>query len=239
MEDDQDVDSASMGSSGDEESDELMDSSAPRSGNQAKKAKRTQKQKIRDIRRLLKREDLPATVRQTQERMLALLQGEVKETDVRKRAKKMAKKYKMVKFFDRRKVSRKLKATNRRACTVKDEVEKRKLLESIEELKKDYNYAVHFPLDKKYISLFSTPCGKERDKQQEIRDVINDLVVSGQFDDTSMEVIEGRRGSKKDKRQGYVTLGIRKETKDLSLKKHEEDSANDDDNDHFKDDFFL
>ena len=204
----------------DESSDDAMDVAAPRSSKQAKKTKKGQKQKIRDIKRLLKRDDLSATVRQAQERMLALLQNEVKETDRLKKFKKMSKKYKMVKFFDRRKVARKLKAARRQKTEN----------EAMEELKKDYNYAVHFPLDKKYISLHPPPNEKEREKQLEIRENIDELVKSGQLDDASMEILEGTRREKSRKRRGYVSQGE---------KDHHMNSSPIMDTDTTKDDFFM
>ena len=48
---------------------------------------------------LSKQEDLPETVRQTKERMLKSLQQEITDKETEKRSKKVAKKYRMVKFF--------------------------------------------------------------------------------------------------------------------------------------------
>lgn len=46
-----------------------------------------------------RQEDLPETVRQTKERMLKSLQQELADKETEKRSKKVAKKYRMVKFF--------------------------------------------------------------------------------------------------------------------------------------------
>ncbi|KNC81642.1 hypothetical protein SARC_06047 [Sphaeroforma arctica JP610] len=57
------------------------------------------KARIRDIRRLLKRDDLVATVRVEKERMLEMLESDLKEKQNQELEKKLTEKYKMVKFF--------------------------------------------------------------------------------------------------------------------------------------------
>lgn len=66
------------------------------------------KKSIRDTQRLLKRPDLPADVRQEQERKLAALQGKNEETHHKQKESKLAEKYRMLKFIEKKKVVRKL-----------------------------------------------------------------------------------------------------------------------------------
>jgi hypothetical protein len=148
---------------------------------------------VRDIKRLLKRENVPATVRQTQERMLSLLETEIKDCQDVCRAKRLTKKYKMVKFFDRRKLSRKLKACNRQLTVCEDEEERTMLSDQLTVLRKEYNYVIHFPADEKYISLHPSSGSLNDDvskqKIEEIQSSINCLVDSGSLPDASLDVV--------------------------------------------------
>ncbi|XP_062516440.1 uncharacterized protein LOC134191833 [Corticium candelabrum] len=154
--------------------------------------KRNQKQRARDIKRLLKRDNIPATVRQTQERVLALLETEVKDEQDNRKVKKLAKKYKMVRFFDRRKLTRKLKKVNRQISVCKDESERATLSEQLDVLRKEYNYVTHFPADKKYVSVHPVGgCLNESSRRQmaDVQADIHSLVASGKLPDASLDVV--------------------------------------------------
>lgn len=111
------------------------------------------RQKIRDVRRLLQQPDIPATVRVAQERMLELLQQSVKEKAEEDKERKLAKKYKMVKFFEKRKITRRFKAcqSELKSCT---DSERSKIESELQQVKDQWNYVTYFPSDTKYISLF-------------------------------------------------------------------------------------
>ncbi|CAK7900883.1 rRNA-processing protein Efg1p [[Candida] anglica] len=122
------------------------------------------KKKIRDIGRLLKKDTLPAHVRVDNERALKALQVELQNTERDLKAKNTAKKYHMVRFFERKKAIRKLK----QAMKAYDEVAKTEVRKDIKKARKvvrhsevDVAYVVLFPKEEKYISLY--PNAKENE----------------------------------------------------------------------------
>ena len=119
---------------------------------------------IRDTQRMLARPNLPATVRQQQERKLRALQLAVEGKAVLEMQQKMSSKYRMVRFFESKKAVRHL-----RLALVSGDAEE------IQEAAKDVLYVKFFPKDSKYISLFpSEPCVDEAvlAKRSEMREAI-------------------------------------------------------------------
>lgn len=119
---------------------------------------------IRDTQRMLARPNLPATVRQQQERKLRALQLAVEGKAVLEMQQKMSSKYRMVRFFESKKAVRHL-----RLALVSGDAEE------IQEAAKDVLYVKFFPKDSKYISLFpSEPCVDEAvlAKRTEMREAI-------------------------------------------------------------------
>ncbi|KAL5460097.1 hypothetical protein EMCRGX_G033518 [Ephydatia muelleri] len=114
------------------------------------------KKRIRSINRLLAKEDLPESVRITKEAALKSLHGLLNDRQKSEQQKKIIKKYKMVKFFDKRKVSRRLKSTLLAISQSADDTEKLELLNEAKRLKDELNYVVHYPSTEKYISLYPT-----------------------------------------------------------------------------------
>lgn len=114
------------------------------------------KKRIRSVKRLLAKEDLPETVRITKEAALKSLHELLNGKQKSEQQKKLAKKYKMVKFFDKRKVSRKLKSTVQAISRTTDDNERSMLLIEAKRLKDELNYVVHYPSNEKYISLYPT-----------------------------------------------------------------------------------
>lgn len=115
------------------------------------------KKKIRDIERLLKKDKLPADVRNENERALKALKVDLDKTQSQLKTQKIAKKYHMVRFFERKKAIRKLK----QARKTFDEVSKTEVKKDIKKARKvlkhcevDVAYVVLFPKDEKYISLY-------------------------------------------------------------------------------------
>lgn len=124
------------------------------------------KKKIRDIERLLKRENLPADVRIENERALKALNVDLQNAQLNLRAKKIAKKYHMVRFFEKKKAIRKYK----QAKKALDEVSKTEVRKDIKKARKvvkhsetDIAYVILFPKTEKYISLYPNP--KEEDEE--------------------------------------------------------------------------
>lgn len=115
------------------------------------------KKKIRDIERLLKRDNLPANVRAENQRALKALKIDLEGTQEQLKVKKIAKKYHMVRFFERKKALRKLK----QAKKAHDEVAEKEVKKDIKKARKvvrhceiDFAYTVLFPKNEKYISLY-------------------------------------------------------------------------------------
>lgn len=115
------------------------------------------KKKIRDIERLLKRDKLPADVRAENQRALKALKIDLESTQDHLKSKKIAKKYHMVRFFERKKALRKLK----QAKKAYDEVAEKEVKKDIKKARKvvrhceiDFAYTVLFPKNQKYISLY-------------------------------------------------------------------------------------
>eukprot|EP00960_Hanusia_phi_P049873 759832-Hanusia_phi.AAC.3 len=85
--------------------------------------------------------------------------------------KKYSKKYHMVKFFEKKKVTRAMNKVERRLKEEKDEDEVKRLKEEQEKLQEDMDYIVHFPNDMKYVSLFKTP---DKEKVEKMRGIVRD-----------------------------------------------------------------
>ena len=108
------------------------------------------KKRIRDTTRLLNRPNLPADMRREMERKLAALQGALAEKGKHELEREMAIKYRMVKFFERKKAMRKLASAQ---ASGNDEAVKAAQL--------DLAYILHFPKDRKYISLYPKEASSE------------------------------------------------------------------------------
>lgn len=123
------------------------------------------KKKIRDIQRLLKKDNLAADVRLENERALKGLNVELQNTQLNLRAKDISKKYHMVRFFEKKKAIRKLKQSRKQLeevakTEVKKDIKKARRLVKHGEI--DLAYVVMFPKTEKYISLYPNP--KENDE---------------------------------------------------------------------------
>lgn len=123
--------------------------SLKREGIQPKRSKQSLKTSMRAIQRLLnnKGSDLNETVRKRKEAELEELKRLKEEHDRREVEKRMAQKYKMVKFFERRGLQRRLDKIVRKGDKVADAEEKKQIM-------CDLRYICEYPKDKKYISLF-------------------------------------------------------------------------------------
>lgn len=124
------------------------------------------KKKIRDIERLLKKESLPADIRLNNERALKGLNVELQNAQFNLKTKEIAKKYHMVRFFERKKAVRKLKLARKALEEVtKTEVRKdiKKARKVVKHSEVDVAYVVLFPKTEKYISLYPNASNEEAD----------------------------------------------------------------------------
>lgn len=113
------------------------------------------KKRIRDLERLLtrKRDVLPDTIIVEKERTLEALKLELENAKMKQKVKENAKKYHMIRFFERKKALRRYKKalklaedSNKESVAAKDLIEK----------KIDLCYVVNFPKTEKYIALYPT-----------------------------------------------------------------------------------
>lgn len=122
------------------------------------------KKRIRDIERLLKKDNLKADIRIGNERALKGLKIELETTQMNLKAKTLAKKYHMVRFFEKKKAVRKYKQAKKLLEEVaKTEVKKdiKKARKLVKHCEVDVVYVILFPKTEKYISLY--PNAKEED----------------------------------------------------------------------------
>jgi hypothetical protein len=115
------------------------------------------KKRIRDIERMLQK-DIPAPVRVEHERQLKGLKMELTSTQQALRARDTARKYHMVRFFERKKAIRRLKQAKRAhdaaVAALGDRKEVKKLRKALRHAETDVAYVVLFPKEEKYILLY-------------------------------------------------------------------------------------
>lgn len=115
------------------------------------------KKKIRDIERFLKKDNLPANIRVDNERTLKALKVQLINNDSSLKTKKIAKKYHMVRFFERKKALRLFKKA-KKAYEETLASEDRKMIKKARTVLKhkevELVYTVLYPKDEKYVSLY-------------------------------------------------------------------------------------
>ncbi|PWY73822.1 hypothetical protein BO94DRAFT_474966 [Aspergillus sclerotioniger CBS 115572] len=122
------------------------------------------KKRIRDVKRLLNKADLPADARIVQERALKGYENDLEEELKRRDRSKMIKKYHFVRFLDRKTASKDISRLTRRekeitsSSTLESKEKERKLKALAEKLhvaRVNLNYTIYYPLSEKYIALYA------------------------------------------------------------------------------------
>eukprot|EP00730_Choanoeca_flexa_P006043 TRINITY_DN12071_c0_g3_i2.p1 TRINITY_DN12071_c0_g3~~TRINITY_DN12071_c0_g3_i2.p1 ORF type:complete len:262 (+),score=77.51 TRINITY_DN12071_c0_g3_i2:72-857(+) len=159
--------------------------------------------KIRDVQRLLSKDDLPETMRASQERKLAALKEQLGEEQQSKRERKMQQKYKMVKFMERRKIMRKRDALLKRLVKDGDDLphaERIAMQQDIDQRQRWLDYIEFYPRDAKYVSVLK-PTNELSDKAAKRREeLIHDVaekIASG-------ELVRGQRLSSNKADKGVI-----------------------------------
>ncbi|RAL00637.1 Efg1 domain-containing protein [Aspergillus ibericus CBS 121593] len=132
------------------------------------------KKRIRDVKRLLNKADLPADARIVQERALSGYERDLEEELKRRDRSKMIKKYHFVRFLDRKTATKEISRLTRlqkdlSSSSSSSSEKERKLASLAEKLhvaKVNLNYTIYYPLSEKYIALYAeqrkkTTGGKE------------------------------------------------------------------------------
>lgn len=113
------------------------------------------KRKVRDLERLLRRpKPLDEAKKIEIERALTAYKSELDDLMNGRKEQEIAKKYHMIRFFERQKASRKVKQA-RKLVEMADSRSKRKDAEQlVKQYTVDLAYTIHFPQGQKYVSLY-------------------------------------------------------------------------------------
>ncbi|KAB8253661.1 hypothetical protein BDV32DRAFT_31506 [Aspergillus pseudonomiae] len=130
------------------------------------------KKRIRDVKRLLNRVDLPADARIVQERALAGYENDLEEEENRRERSKMIKKYHFVRFLDRKTASKDVKRLERREKEVTgsdlDSATKEEklaaLAQKLQVARVNLNYTIYYPLAERYVALYADAKKKDQAK---------------------------------------------------------------------------
>ncbi|GAQ07247.1 hypothetical protein ALT_4568 [Aspergillus lentulus] len=129
------------------------------------------KKRIRDVKRLLNRVDLPADARIVQERALAGYEKDLEDELARRHRSQMIKKYHFVRFLDRKAASKDLKRLLRREQEISnsdlDPAAKKEKLAAlavkIHAAQVNHNYPIYYPLTQKYVALYAEQKKKKKE----------------------------------------------------------------------------
>ncbi|KAF2173350.1 hypothetical protein M409DRAFT_62873 [Zasmidium cellare ATCC 36951] len=133
------------------------------------------KSTVRSLRRLLERSDdqLPAGIRIEKERALQTAERDLRDAEKAKKRSDVIGKFHKIRFFERQKAERRLKKARRAVREAEEEgegegdVEVGLLRRKVEDAEVDLNYAMFFPLEREYVSLFPTRRGEEESEGRE------------------------------------------------------------------------
>ncbi|KAJ5748574.1 uncharacterized protein N7511_010270 [Penicillium nucicola] len=119
------------------------------------------KKRIRDVKRLLNKVDLPADARILQERALSGYEQDLADETARRERSQIIKKYHFVRFLDRKTATRDLNRQLRRQREQELDTEEKALLaEKIYTGHVNLNYTIYYPLTEKYLSIYPKSDGK-------------------------------------------------------------------------------
>ena len=136
------------------------------------------KTQIRSLQRLLRnKDDLPANIQIEKERALQTARHELQQSQDAEKRNKMIARYHKIRFFDRQKATKRLKRAKKELRACEDEAERAALGKAVDDAEVDLNYALYFPLDEPYISLFPSQKRSEH---------LQDEQENGQEEDDSL-----------------------------------------------------
>eukprot|EP00949_MAST-11_sp_MAST-11-sp1_P002224 g2224.t1 len=137
------------------------------------------RRQLRGVERLLARpsmKDDPAG-RKKLERRAAELRSQIDESKQSAKERALAVRYRKVKFFEKKKVSRKMLRVQKNIQNCKDEVQRRELQAEKRKLEDMMTYVTFFPKDRKYVSLFAQGSKMDKDEAKALRE---ELLVAAQ-----------------------------------------------------------
>lgn len=127
------------------------------------------KSQLRQAKRLLLKDGLSPELRSTTEQRISQLEASITHVPSKEQERRNAIKYRRIKFFDRKKVARRLKKVLNEldqlnsAESTPPEANKHKLELEAQHLRIDLNYVRHYPKHLKYVSL--CPGGQYKDHE--------------------------------------------------------------------------
>lgn len=130
------------------------------------------KKQIKNIENLLQKDSLPADVRVEKERALKALKVDLKHSQFNLKTKERAKKYHMVRFFERKKAIRKLKQAtkaHKEAVETESKKEIKKARKVLKHTQIDVAYVFMFPKSEKYVSLYPPEINAEAKQDENVR----------------------------------------------------------------------
>ncbi|CAG8133210.1 unnamed protein product [Penicillium salamii] len=126
------------------------------------------KKRIRDVKRLLNKQDLSADARILQERALEGYENDLKDETKRREKSQLISKYHFVRFLDRKAANKELaRLTRRQKAEDLDPKEKAQLEAKISDCQVNINYTIYYPLTEKYLSIYPKSNGKPEAKEAE------------------------------------------------------------------------
>ncbi|CAI9118317.1 OLC1v1019874C1 [Oldenlandia corymbosa var. corymbosa] len=139
------------------------------------------KNQIRSIERML-RKDLPPAVKEAQEKKLDGLKKLQEEQNRKAMAQKMNLRYRKIRFFERRKIERRIRRVERQLRALTGEAREAELAEQLskskEDLLQDLEYVRFFPKDEEYVPLFTGGEGVEiTEKRNSLRKLVKAKLV--------------------------------------------------------------
>ncbi|RJE20825.1 hypothetical protein PHISCL_06844 [Aspergillus sclerotialis] len=130
------------------------------------------KKRIRNAKRLLSRDDLPADSRIVQERALKGFEKELQAEVKRRQRKEMISRYHFVRFLERKSATKELNRFLRREKELlnadgdTNEAELKSVAQKIHVARVNLNYTIYYPLTEKYISLYAEQQQQKKQKRQ-------------------------------------------------------------------------
>lgn len=149
------------------------------------------KNQIRSIERLL-RKNLPAEVKEAQEKKLAELKNQQELHTRLTLERKIFLRDRKIKFFERRKIERRIRRLEKMQRTSSGQAQEADIPEQLSKLKEDLEYVRFFPKNEKYVALFMGGDDSEIvDRRNKLRKQIKANIISAAASGKDLEAETG------------------------------------------------
>lgn len=195
------------------------------------------KQRIRDLTRLLNKPDLDPIIKQHKERDLARVQAALESKQKENEAAKIDARYKHIKFYEKRKILRKLAGLQRQLSTLYSKsggdvmsAEEKAIRKQIAQWQLDRDYVEYYPHGEKYIALYANKKkGEEGEEEEEDAPSADEAAKQEGGSDAQSDAVEAARAAMRkrvaqlkaaalrEKRQSAAPAAAPKRKRDASL----------------------